>query len=857
MRKKITCLFCLLACLLFSTQLSAQFTVSGKIVDSETKEPLIGATVVVRGTTVGTATDLDGNFLLKPNKDGKVKLQFRSVGYLEKVMDVNLNKDIHLGTITLESDAVGLKEVNVIASIVKTDRMTPIAVSNIKLDVLEERLGNQEFPEILKQTPSVYATKQGGGYGDSRINLRGFDSNNIGVLINGVPINGMENGKVYWSNWAGLSDVTQFMQVQRGLGASKLALSSAGGTINIITKTTDAKAGGVFYYGLGNDGLSKMSYTMSTGLMENGWAVTFSGGRNAADGYVYGTDYVGWNYFLNVSKLINENHRLAFTVFGAPQWHNQRGQAHLIQDYRDNWQGERWNSGYGYINGKIVGGPYAYNEYHKPQISLNHYWTIDEKSSLATSVYASISNGGGRRVRGANKNWLSYDYNTGRPYETTQITPEGYLDYDYVIGQNGASPSGASSCIFSMATNRHDWYGFLSSYQNKLTDNLSITAGLDGRWYKGYHYEEIENLLGGEYYLEALAYEHAADEPLKKGDKVGYNSISEILWGGAFLQGEYVTDQFTSFLSTSLTYEAYRNHALDKAPVNGSQLSKWKSFLPWSVKGGFSWKFTQGLSAFANAGYFTRAPYFNNVFQNYTVATYPEITYEKVVTFEAGVNYVTSNFNATLNYYHTNWNDKGSSRKVGNNYAVFRGLDALHQGVELEMNYKPVKGLDLRGMFSWGDWVWNNNAKYTLYDDDRNVISTDNTAYIKNVHVGNAAQMSAALGVSWEAFPNFKIGGDWTYFGKNYADYDPSYRTSENGAGDVWKLPDYSTVDVQASYRIKISDRVNLSFFTIVNNLLNTSYIADATDGSSHDEFTGLVYYGFGTTWSAGIKVSF
>lgn len=857
MRNKLMYLFCLMACLMISSRLSAQFSVSGTIVDSETKEPLIGATVIVRGTSVGTATDFDGNFLLNLHEGGKTHLQLRSVGYLEKELNVEVKKDTKLGTIALESDAVGLQEVNVIASIVKNDRMTPVAVSNIKLDVLEERLGNQEFPEILKQTPSVYATKQGGGYGDSRINLRGFDSNNIGVLINGVPINGMENGKVYWSNWAGLSDVTQFMQVQRGLGASKLALSSAGGTINIITKTTDAKKGGVFYYGMGNDGLSKMSFTLSTGLLENGWAVTFSGGRQVADGYVYGTNYEGWNYFVNVSKLINENHRLAFTAFGAPQWHNQRGQDHYIEDYRNADQGTRWNSSYGYIDGKIVGSGYAYNEYHKPQLSLNHYWTINDESSLATSVYASISNGGGRRVRGTNKNWLQYDYNTGRPYEETKLTPQGYIDYDYVMEQNANSETGASSAIFSMATNKHEWYGFLSSYQNQLSDKLSITAGLDGRWYKGYHYETVENLLGGEYYLEALDYIHTANEPLKVGDKVGYYSISEILWGGAFLQGEYVTDQYTAFLSTSLTYEAYRNHALDHAPVNGSFVSPWKSFLPWSVKGGFSWKFTRELSAFGNAGYFTRAPYFNNVYQNYTQSTYPEIKYEKVITFEAGLNYVGKDFNATLSYYHTNWNDKGSSRKIGNNYAVFRGLDALHQGMELEVNYRPLKNLDLRGMFSYGDWIWNNNATYTLYDSDRNLLSSENTAYIDGVHVGNSAQTSASLGISWECLPGLKIGGDWTYFGKNYADYDPSYRTSSNGAGDVWKLPNYSTVDLQASYRIKVADKINLSFFTTVNNLLNTKYIADATDGSSHDASTALVYYGFGTTWSAGVKVSF
>jgi outer membrane cobalamin receptor len=160
-------------------------------------------------------------------------------------------------------------------------------------------------------------------------------------------------------------------------------------------------------------------------------------------------------------------------------------------------------------------------------------------------------------------------------------------------------------------------------------------------------------------------------------------------------------------------------------------------------------------------------------------------------------------------------------------------------------------------MFSYGDWIWNNNATYTLYDSDRNLLSSENTAYIDGVHVGNSAQTSASLGISWECLPGLKIGGDWTYFGKNYADYDPSYRTSSNGAGDVWKLPNYSTVDLQASYRIKVADKINLSFFTTVNNLLNTKYIADATDGSSHDASTALVYYGFGTTWSAGVKVSF
>lgn len=227
----------------------AQATLKGKVMDAETHEPLIGATVMVKGSAEGTVTDTDGNFTLKV-KDGKVMLVFSYVGYNELSRNVKaVGRNVDLGTIALTPDAIGLSEVSVIASIIKSDRQTPIPISNVKLATIEEKVGNLEFPELLKSTPSVYVTRESGGYGDSRINMRGFDSSNLGILINGVPINGMENGKVYWSNWSGLSDVSQFIQVQRGLGASALGLSSVGGTMNMVTKSTEAQRGiGLYRY---------------------------------------------------------------------------------------------------------------------------------------------------------------------------------------------------------------------------------------------------------------------------------------------------------------------------------------------------------------------------------------------------------------------------------------------------------------------------------------------------------------------------------------------------------------------------------------------------------------------------------
>ena len=111
------------------------------------------------------------------------------------------------------SDAFALSDVTITSS-VAIARKTPVAVSTITPVFIEEKLGTQEFPEILKSTPGVYATKQGGGYGDSKITIRGFKSENVAVMINGVPMNDMEWGGVYWSNWAGLSDVTRSMQVK-------------------------------------------------------------------------------------------------------------------------------------------------------------------------------------------------------------------------------------------------------------------------------------------------------------------------------------------------------------------------------------------------------------------------------------------------------------------------------------------------------------------------------------------------------------------------------------------------------------------------------------------------------------------
>ncbi|MFA5297804.1 MAG: carboxypeptidase-like regulatory domain-containing protein, partial [Lutibacter sp.] len=467
------------ALLISSTAIFAQTKLTGKVVD-ESNQPLPGASLIVKGTKIGASTDFDGNFSLETSvSNGTLQVSF--IGYGAK--DISFKGNANLGTISLEPSSESLSEIVITQVSFAIDRKTPVAVSTISASVIENKLGAQEFPEILKSTPGIYATKQGGGYGDSRVNLRGFESANIAVMVNGVPVNDMEWGGVYWSNWAGLGDVTRSMQVQRGLGASKVAAPSLGGSINIVTRSTDAKEGGAISYGVQNDGYSKASFSYSTGLTEKGWAISLLGSKTTGDGYIQGTEFKAASYFVNISKKINDSHELSFTAFGAPQWHNQRNNADklLISEWQKQPLKYRYNASYGFdMNGQRKTS--SYNVYHKPQMSLNHLWTINEKSNLYTVLYASIGDGSGTSGQGLTSDDRTKWYGTTKGVPNSIFrAPDGTFDYGAIYELNQASDKG-SKMVMSKSVNQHKWFGAISTYTSKIGENIDFFTGVDLRY---------------------------------------------------------------------------------------------------------------------------------------------------------------------------------------------------------------------------------------------------------------------------------------------------------------------------------------------------------------------------------------
>lgn len=760
-------------------------------------------------------------------------------------------------------DNIELKEVQVLSSFTKDRFSEPVAISNVTSTDIATKISNQEFPEILKSTPSIYTSKQGGGFGDSRLTLRGFSSDNVALLINGVPVNGVENGAVYWSNWAGLSDVARDIQVQRGIGLSKLGLYSVGGTVNIITQSAGTKPGGWLYYGLGNDNYQKMGISISTGELKNGWSASFLGTRTTGNGYVNATNFEAWSYFFSLSKKIGDNHKLSFTAFGAPQWHNRRSNKQSIEDYENNRDGIKMNTSYGYINGEITPTYSGYNEYHKPQIALNHYWTINETSSLSTVVYASFATGGGKKVVGADANRLQYDFRTGKPNKNSDLTPDGLIDYEPLMNDNRNSETG-SSAVFTMGTNSHNWYGLLSTYIKDFKNGFMVTAGVDGRYYIGYHYDEITDLLGGKYYIDKNLAWRDPSAQLHVGDKVAQDYTSYIGWLGVFGQLQYTKGRYNAFVSVSISDQMYQRYDPGKYGKYSNQenfpesdvRTAWRNFVPISAKAGFNVKLGEIHKVYVNGGYVTKAPMFENIYNSNTPIANP--VNEKIATFELGYGLHNRVWDLLFSAYYTKWMDKSTTKPIGawnGPKACIPNIDALHKGLELEVSYRPIPQLKASGYFSIGDWRWLNDVSFSYYDETGKHVG-DYKAYTKDMHVGNAPQTSAALGLTYNLFDNFNIGADANYYGRLYADFRPDERIDEKDKGDSWKLPSYCTVDLNANYILKIGP-VTSQLYINVNNLLNNHYISEATDGVKHDRASSYVWYGTGTTWTVGLRIKY
>lgn len=895
------------AAFLMTVAVFSQGTVTGTVIDDQIDLPLAGANIIVKGTTNGVSTDFDGNFSIEVSEaSGTLIISY--IGYIRK--EVAFSGPGDLGNIALLQDAESLEEVIVtgVQDIAK-DRKTPVAVSTIKAAEIQEKLGSREFPEILNTTPSIYATKTGGGFGDARVSIRGFDTNNSAVMINGIPVNDMENGQVYWSNWAGLADVTSAIQVQRGLGSSKLAVSSVGGTINVITRSAANAEGGTIAGTVGNDGYVKTLASYSTGLLDNGFSTSLLLSRTGGNMYIDGSKFEGYNFFVALGYT-TADHSLEFTVTGAPQWHHQRDFAPSIEDYIAYGEGDgepnrRYNSDWGYLNGEEFN--FRRNFYHKPVISLNWAWKINDVTTLETSTYASFGRGGGTgeigEINGQRQFQLPKSsnglvrvddivaYNSGQLVPDFSPTPREQIDGLYLNNSDtNPNENNTNGITRRSSINSHNWYGILANFNNQISDQLVIDFGIDLRTYKGFHYRRVNNFLGGDAYLQTnnvnndpnpIFFEtYDADQPwwvfgdIDEEEKIDYYNIGYVNWLGVFGQVEYnFTQDITAFVQGALSNQGFaREEFFGEAPP---EKTDFENILGGNVKGGVNWNINAYHNVFANAGYYSKQPLFDAVYLNFGNNLNPNLTNEKIVGVELGYGYRSSNFRANVNLYRTSWKDRFASVNAIFNEdtdqeirgtANLLGITQVHTGAEFDARLQVNNSIAFTGMLSIGNWEYQGDVSATFFDNDQQPIIIDGQPQqevlpLDGVKVGDAAQFTAYLGTDIGIIENLSFDAGYRFADNLYADFDAT-DINEQGA---LKLPSFGLANAGVSYRLPLGENL-LSFRVNVNNVFDTTYIAesDTNDFVEAGDVTydgiavsNRVFFGFGRTWNVSARFNF
>jgi outer membrane receptor protein involved in Fe transport len=793
-------------------------------------------------------------------------------------------------------------------------RETPIAVSTISPAEISLKVGNLEFPEVMNRTPGVYATKQGGGYGDSRINLRGFDQRNTSILINGQPVNDMESGWVYWSNWQGLTDVASGIQIQRGLGASRLAVPSVGGTISVFTKAAEKAEGGSVSQTVGNNGYLKTSAVYNTGKDENGWATSVLLSKWQGNGYAYGTAGEGWTYFAALGYAPKgSDHSVNFSFLGAGQWHHQRTSWISIRDYQNFGEegiDRRWNTDAGFLNGEEFN--MRRNFYNKPLATINWDWNINSTWTLNTSMYGSAGRGGGTGPRGGNFRNADMDFypynkdltehyldggrgtrdengfiNFDAAVAANQSTTMGYGTtdsltsspfYGQLVGSNGYRSDDVNRAVLvrRASMNSHDWVGTISNLEGEF-GKFKTSLGVDLRYYKGYHYRVLNNLMGLDAYYSTGNKNSAGQfinttveaSPFRntgvRGPKIDYYNNGIVGWQGVNGMVEYNDDEkVTAVLQGGLSNQSFQREDFFDQPA--LPISEKTNIGGGYLKGGANYNIDEHSNVFFNTGYISRQPQFDAVFPNYANIVNEDLQNEVIKSVELGYGYIGSDLTVNVNAYSTTWGNRFITRSLFNaqgdqGYAQFRDIDVRHNGVELEATYRPTTKLKIQGMVSAGDWRYTKDFTSELFDADQQSIGTG-TLYLKDAKVGDAAQFTSNLNVDYR-IGRTNIDLSYRYVDGLYADYSivDAVFTQPDNAGAI-KLPSYGLVDAGVTTRFgkHWTMRVN------INNLLDKVYIAESETNIHADEnsvtWNGIdvrnsVWFGFGRTWNASLKYNF
>ncbi|MDT7832565.1 TonB-dependent receptor [Flavobacteriaceae bacterium S356] len=940
MRKLIMTMFFGIA-LIFGAE--AQNIVKGIVKDSNSENPIEGVSVTILTTSVNGTTDKDGVFTLTNLSNGSYILEVRLKGYETQNFPIEFNGNtIDLGTILLYQD------------VTEDLDLSTITITDDELN--DDASAADNISGLLQSTRDVYLRTAAFDFSGSFFRIRGLDSENGIVMINGIEMNKLFNGRPQWSNWGGLNDVMRNQEFTNGLTASNFTFGGLLGSTNINTRASEQRTGVRVSYASSNRSyVHRVMGTYSSGMQENGWAYSIAASRRAGEeGFNDGTSYNAYSVFASVEKKINDSHSLNLTSIFAP---NKRGKSSANTQEVYDLRGIQYNSYWGYQDGTIRNS--RYKELIEPIFILNHYWDIDENTSLTTNVgyqFGSLGNSrldfGGTDINpnsglpeggGANPDPTYYQKLPSYALRNFPDMPEiafglqqqfltdGQLDWRAMYQTNIQNAAQGLNSTFIQYEDRVDDKQFtVNTILNKvLNDNITINGTLTYKNLKSQNFANVLDLLGGTGFLDVDGFaDDLSNNPgqiqndllnpnrvVGEGDtfRYNYNILSNVI--GGFAQAQFKYNKVDFYTALNVTNTSYQREGIyQNGGFANSSLGKGEklSFTGIGVKAGGTYKLTGRHLFDANASYYTKAPTIRNTFANSREnhAVVPNITEEKVLSFDASYVLRSPKVQARLTGYYTKIEDANeisfffADGVGGDNQAfiqeILQGIDKQHLGMEFGIEYQVIPTLKLKGVASIGQYTYANNPDlYIASEDFVNPASTDplirdfglqtqGKASLKDYKLANGPQQAFSVGFEYRDPDYWWFSTTVNFMSNAYVDVSPLQRSS-NFYTDFDGMPfnEYDPAVAKELLRQEKFDsyvvtnlvggkswRINdtfVSVFASVNNLFDTVFKSGGFEQGRNANYRQLLadksldtpvfgpkyWYGRGTTYFLNVNLRF
>jgi hypothetical protein len=806
--------------------------VSGKVIDSKTQKPMQSVVTSIQNTNTTQLTNVQGEFSFDKVAVGSQLLLIKSDGFKDQLLQIEIvsGNMLDLGTIVLEEDL--------------TQEKQSALITISETDLGDDNSGSESTSSLLQSSRDAFLQAAAYNFGAARFSVRGIDNEYSNVMINGVTMNRVADGRPQYSDWGGLNDATRNQEFTNGSAPSDYAFGGIAGTQEINTKASIYRPGTrISFLNTNTNYNFRVMATTASGMDKNGWAYVISGGRRwAQEGYFEGTDYAANSLFASVEKKINDKHSINFTAIYAQ---NKRGKNSPNTEELTELGGVKYNSYWGYQEGERRNSRVKKTE--EPLFMLTHYWKVNPKTNWNTTVSYQIGQIGNSRIDYSkadnpdptyyrklpsfySNSFFNGVYTGNTPTNVANAAANKLsflankqLDWNNIYRVNNENLANGSRFVLYEDRNDENIAMLNTNLSSQLSDTVLLTAVANYINSKTKNFKNMLDLLGGNYFSDISTFGRGDqqqsdlnnfDRKVDIKEHYGYNYNINVTKLEAFTQFKFVYQKVDFYLAQTFSRSSYQREGLYKNgyyPSNSFGKSEKTNFDNFGFKGGLTYKLTGKNFIDFNGIYMTKAPNTKDVFPNSRVNNdiTPNITHETIKSVDLSyiiktpkfkarfTGYFSETLNSTdINFYYADGLGASNGAFVSE---VVTGINKKNRGIEAGLEYQLTSTIKLTGVAAYGDYTITNNPNVTVNSDaDPENLTKEfgdkGPAKLAGYKLPGMPQQAYSVGIEYRDPKFWWIGANANYLADSYLDVSSIMRTES-----FYTSPNNATITIDQS----------------------------------------------------------